>query len=122
MDGMAHSRQGKALDEERLDALLGAIADRTRRAIIARLVQGEARVTEVAEPFGISLNAVSKHIRVLEESGIVRRRVEGRDHYLSVNLGPLDDVDAWLTRTREFWSARMDSLEALLRRNKKPRG
>jgi DNA-binding transcriptional ArsR family regulator len=119
---MTHSRQGKALEDARLDALLGAIADRTRRAIIARLVQGEARVTEVAEPFGMSLNAVSKHIRVLEESGIVRRRIEGRDHYLSVNLAPLDDVDVWLNRTREFWSARMDSLEALLRRNKKPRG
>ena len=119
---MRNARSGKVPEEERLDSLLGAIADRTRRAIIARLVQGEARVTEVAAPFGISLNAVSKHIRVLEESGIVRRRIEGRDHYLSVNLEPLDEVDDWLTRTREFWSARIDALEDLLRRNKRSRG
>ena len=119
---MSDRRHGKAPEEARLDSLLGAISDRTRRAIIARLVQGEARVTEVAEPFGISLNAVSKHIRVLEESGIVRRRIEGRDHYLSVNLEPLGEVDDWLARTREFWNSRIDSLEDLLRRKKKSRG
>jgi DNA-binding transcriptional ArsR family regulator len=118
---MSERRHGKALEEAHLDLLLGAISDRTRRAIIARLVQGEARVTEVAEPFGISLNAVSKHVRVLEESGIVRRRIEGRDHFLSVNLQPLDEVDGWLTRTREFWNARIDSLEDLLRRKKQSR-
>jgi len=65
---------------------------------------------------------VSKHIRVLEESGIVRRRIDGRDHYLSVNLEPLDEVGDWLARTREFWNARIVSLEDPLRRPKKSRG
>ena len=100
--------------EARLDRLMNAMADRTRRAILVRLVQGEARVTEVAEPFGISLNAVSKHIKVLEQSGLVRRRIEGRDHLLTVNVEALDSVDAWLHKLRAFWGSSLDALEELL--------
>ena len=72
-------------------------------------------VKEVAEPFDISLNSVSKHIRLLERAGLVRRRVEGRDHFLSLDPKPFDELSAWMTRTREFWNARLDSLEAALR-------
>ena len=98
-----------------LDDTLIALADGTRRTILKRLASGEARVTEVAEPFGISLNSVSKHIKLLERAGLVRRRVAGRDHYLSLEPKPFDELARWMHDTREFWSARLDHLEAALR-------
>src|SRR6185436_12531650 len=78
-----------------LDDTLIALADETRRSILKRLAAGEARVTEVAAPFDISLNSVSKHIRILERAGLVRRRIAGRDHFLSLEPGPLDAAAAW---------------------------
>jgi DNA-binding transcriptional ArsR family regulator len=98
-----------------LDDTLIALADETRRSILKRLAAGEARVTEVAAPFDISLNSVSKHIRILERSGLVRRRVVGRDHFLALDPGPFDELSQWMVRTREFWSSRLDRLEAALR-------
>ena len=98
-----------------LDDTLIALADDTRRSILKRLASGEARVTEVAEPFDISLNSVSKHIRILERAGLVRRRVAGRDHFLSLERAPFDELTQWMQRTREFWSSRLDVLEAALR-------
>ena len=103
----------------RLDAVFAALADPTRRAIIERLSRSEARVTEVAEPFPMSLNAVSKHIRVLEASGVVERRRKGRDHILSINARSLDEVDGWIGRTRRYWEERLDAMEHLLRELKK---
>ena len=103
----------------RLDAVFAALADPTRRAIIERLSRREARVTEVAEPFSMSLNAVSKHIRVLEASGVVERRRKGRDHILSINTRSLDEVDGWIERTRRYWEKRLDAMERLLRELKK---
>src|SRR6201984_3812195 len=99
----------------RLDAVFAALADPTRRAIIERLSRGEARVTEVAERFHMSLNGVSKHIRVLEASGVVRRHRKGRDHILSVNTRSLDEVDGWIERTRRYWEKQLDAMERLLR-------
>jgi len=98
-----------------LDDTLIALADETRRGILERLAKSEARVTEVAEPFEISLNSVSKHIRLLERAGLVRRRVAGRDHYLSLERKPFDELTEWMQRTRAFWPARLDALEAALR-------
>jgi DNA-binding transcriptional ArsR family regulator len=72
-------------------------------------------VTEVAEPFNISLNSVSKHIRALERAGLVRRKREGREHILSFNPEPLDQLAAWIEDKRTFWSARLDALERELR-------
>jgi DNA-binding transcriptional ArsR family regulator len=97
-----------------LDATLLALADPTRRAIVRRLALGEARVTEVAAPFPISLNAVSKHIRVLERAGLVRRRVVGREHFLSFNPSPLDEAAAWIATQQATWQQRFDALETLL--------
>ena len=77
-----------------MDNLLGAVADSTRRAILARLATGDARVTEVAAEFPISLNSVSKHVRMLERAGLVRRTVRGRDHVLSLDAAPLADAAA----------------------------
>ena len=98
-----------------LDDTLVALADETRRSILKRLATGDARVTEVAAPFGISLNSVSKHIRILERAGLVRRRVAGRDHFLSLDPEPLDAAAAWMLRERQVWTARLDRLEAALR-------
>ncbi|MFT4040169.1 MAG: metalloregulator ArsR/SmtB family transcription factor [Thermomicrobiales bacterium] len=97
-----------------LDATLHALADPTRRAIVRRLAQGEARVTEVAAAFPISLNAVSKHVRVLEGAGLVRRRVVGREHLLRFDPAPLADPAAWIAEQQSLWQQRFDALEAVL--------
>ncbi len=98
-----------------LDQTLMALADPTRRAILQRLSHGEARVTELAQPFDMSLNAVSKHIRILEHADLVRRRTAGREHFLSFNRQRLDEVASWIETQRAAWNARLDALEALLR-------
>lgn len=97
-----------------LDLTLTALADPTRRAILTRLSQGEARVTELAEPFKLTLNAVSKHIRVLERARLVRRRRVGREHRVSFNPEPLIEAALWMEAQRAFWTARLDVLDALL--------
>lgn len=98
-----------------LDRTLLALADPTRRAILRRLTKGEARVTELARPFSISLNSVSKHIRMLEGARLVRRRRAGRDHFLSFNPEPLNGAAAWIDAQRALWTVRLDALDALLR-------
>jgi DNA-binding transcriptional ArsR family regulator len=98
-----------------LDHTLLALADPTRRAILTRLMQGEARVTDLAAPFAISLNAVSKHIRMLERAQLVRRRRQWREHWVSYQAAPLEEAAAWLNQQRAFWHARLDALEAALR-------
>ncbi|HYD88187.1 MAG TPA: metalloregulator ArsR/SmtB family transcription factor [Vitreimonas sp.] len=97
-----------------LDATMLALADPTRRAILSRLSAGEARVTEIAAPFEMSLNAVSKHIRMLERADLVRRRRAGREHYLSLNPKPLDAAADWIEQQRTFWNNRLDALERAL--------
>lgn len=97
-----------------LDHTMLALADPTRRAILQRLGAGEARVTEIAAPFAMSLNAVSKHIRMLERAELVRRRRAGREHYLSLNPKPLDAAAEWIEQQRKLWSARLDALERAL--------
>jgi DNA-binding transcriptional ArsR family regulator len=98
-----------------LDDVLSALADPTRRAILQRLSKGEARVTDLARPFDISLNSISKHIRRLERAGLVRRRRTGREHLLSFNRAPLDRTAAWIESQREVWIARLDALDDLLK-------
>lgn len=97
-----------------IDETLTALADPTRRAILAQLAQGEARVTDVARPFAISLNSVSKHIRMLERARLVRRRVEGREHFLALDPAPLDEAAAWIDEQRKLWSWRLGELEKAL--------
>lgn len=98
-----------------LDDTLIALADPTRRAILQRLSHGNARVTELAQPFAISLNSVSKHIRLLERADLVRREKSGRDHWLTLNAQPMDETLQWMQAQREAWTVRLDVLEALLR-------
>jgi DNA-binding transcriptional ArsR family regulator len=97
-----------------LDDTLLALADPTRRAILQRLSRGEARVTELARPFAMSLNAVSKHIRMLERARLVRRRKVGREHLLSLDPQPLFDVTAWMAEQTAAWTARLQRLDDLL--------
>lgn len=98
-----------------LDETLMALADPTRRAILHRLSQGEARVTDLAQPFDISLNSVSKHIRILERARLVRRRVAGREHLLSLNPEPLDEAARWIETQRALWTSRLQALDDMLR-------
>jgi DNA-binding transcriptional ArsR family regulator len=106
--------KGPASPTARLDAVFAALADPTRRAIIERLSHGAARVTALAEPFPMSLNAVSKHIRVLEATGMVERHRKGRDHILSINTRSLDEVEGWIELMRRYWGERLDAMERLL--------
>ena len=91
-----------------------ALADPTRRSILERLSHGEARVTELARPYAMSLNAVSKHIRVLERARLIRRRRAGREHFLSFNPDPLTGTAAWIEAQRSVWINRLNTLDALL--------
>jgi DNA-binding transcriptional ArsR family regulator len=98
-----------------LDLTLLALADSTRRAILNRLTRGEARVTDLAAPFDISLNAVSKHIRLLERARLVRRRKSGREHLLRLAPEPLDAAAKWMADQRTLWTARLEALDELLK-------
>lgn len=97
-----------------LDRTLMALADPVRRRIIERLRAGDARVTDVAAGFPISLNSVSKHIRLLERAALVARRVEGREHILSFRPEPLAGAQAWIAAQQEFWAGRLRAIDALL--------
>jgi DNA-binding transcriptional ArsR family regulator len=96
--------------DDRLDHLFGALADRTRRKLVARLARAPATIGELAAPFEMSLPAVSKHVRVLERAGLVRRRIDGRVHHCSLDPARLDDARAWLERHAEMWTETLDAL------------
>ncbi|UCH52997.1 MAG: winged helix-turn-helix transcriptional regulator [Pseudomonadota bacterium] len=104
--------------EAALDLTFAALADRTRRAILARLAHGEASVTELAQPFDMSLPAVSKHLRVLEEAGLLARTRDGRVHRLRVAAAPMKQATEWMERYRAFWEARLDALDRYLTESK----
>ncbi|TNJ33214.1 ArsR/SmtB family transcription factor [Arenimonas terrae] len=102
------------LNSDRLDDTLIALADPTRRAILDRLSRGQARVTDLAQPLPISLNSVSKHIRILERAGLVRRRQVGRDHFLSIDPRRLREITDWMRSRQSLWSQRLDRLAKVL--------
>jgi DNA-binding transcriptional ArsR family regulator len=97
-----------------LDRAFAALSHPARRAIVHRLSRGPARVTDVAAPFRMSLNAVSKHLKVLEQAGLVRRQRSGREHRLLLQPGPLRAVSRWTSRYQRFWNERLDALENFL--------
>ena len=99
---------------EQLDATFAALADPTRRAILARLAAGDATVTELAEPFAMSQPAVSKHLRVLEQAGLVSRHGTGRRRPCRLDARPLRRATEWMEAYRAFWEARYQQLDALL--------
>ncbi len=101
--------------EETLNHTFAALGDPTRRSILARLREGSATVGQLAEPFDMSLNAVSKHIQVLERAGLVHREIRGREHHCSLSPMPLRDATAWSEQFRVFWEQRLDALDTYLR-------
>lgn len=103
------------IDSDPLTLILKAASDPTRRAILTHLAQeGPTRVTEVAARFDMSLNAVSKHIMVLERAGLISRKTQWREHLLEVQFGPLAEIDHWFKGLRSIWDLRLAALDALL--------
>jgi DNA-binding transcriptional ArsR family regulator len=103
----------------RLDNVFNALSDPTRRAILARLTETDARVTDIAAEFPISLNSISKHIRMLERAGLVRRSIAGREHLLSLDAAPLSEAAMWIEHYRRFWEGRLAALEAFVTKQQK---
>jgi DNA-binding transcriptional ArsR family regulator len=110
------------LATDRLSATFHALADPTRRAILARLADGPASVNEIAAPFSMSLPAVSKHLKVLEKAQLVSRGKEAQWRPCMLEVAPLKDADAWIEQYRAMWEERFDRLDAYLQelQNKKP--
>jgi DNA-binding transcriptional ArsR family regulator len=106
---------------ELLDAVFNALCDPTRRAILARLSAADARVTDIASEFPISLNSISKHIRMLERANLLRRSVVGREHLLSLNAAPLSQAAAWIDHYQRFWDDRLAALERFVTQPAKKR-
>jgi DNA-binding transcriptional ArsR family regulator len=110
------------MTQDRLSATLSALADPTRRAILARLASGEASVNELAEPFAMSLPAVSKHLKVLEKAGLISRGREAQWRPCKLEAGPLKDLNAWLENYRQFWEESFDRLDLYLQKLQKGDG
>ncbi len=102
-------------DSHALDTIFHALGDATRRTMLGDLAAGERTVGELAQPFAMSLAAASKHIKVLETAGLIRRDIRGRTHVCSLDPAPLLSADEWLGVYRRFWTDRLDTLEQLLR-------
>ena len=109
------------MNEHHLNQVYSAIADPTRRAILAALAGGDINVGNLAENFAISLNGVSKHVKVLERAGLLVREIHGREHRLRLQAAPLQEAAHWLQYYHAFWEARLDALELLLTAAPKPR-
>lgn len=107
-----------ASEEAELDLVFRALGDQTRRAILCRLADGPAMVTELAKPFDMSLPAVGKHLRVLEKSGLIQRTINGRVHRCSLNALPLRDADHWLAHYQQFWEETFDALVEYMQNEK----
>lgn len=103
------------LNSERLDDVFHALSDTTRRDMLRRLATREHTVSELAEPFHMSLAAASKHIRTLEDAGLIKRTVEGRTHRCRIEPAPLHGIGRWLRHYERFWNQRLDALERALK-------
>lgn len=108
---------GPQLDHPQLDQTFAALADSTRRAILARLADGEANVGDLARPFRVSRPAISKHLRVLERAGLVRRERDGRLSRCELDASPMREAADWLDRYRAFWEGRLDALQQYVERS-----
>lgn len=100
---------------QHLDAVFHALSDPTRRAMLRRLTEGEHSVSDLATPFNMSLAGASKHIKVLESAGLVRRHVQGRTHMCQLEAARLAEAQEWLRTYERFWTSRLDDLEEILR-------
>jgi DNA-binding transcriptional ArsR family regulator len=105
--------------EERLDSTFRALADPTRRGMLANLALGEKSIGELAEPFAMSFAGASKHVKVLEDAGLIARRKHGRTHLISIDAKPLEEAERWMRQWEKLWNVRLDRLEALIERDNK---
>src|ERR671932_432955 len=105
--------------EQRLDMTFSALADPTRRGMLASLALGEKSISDLAEPLAISFAGASKHVKVLEDAGLIARRKVGRTHLISIDAKPLEEAERWMRQWERFWTNRLDRLEALIERDKK---
>jgi DNA-binding transcriptional ArsR family regulator len=105
--------------DNRLDTVFHALADPTRRGMLAQLALGETSVSELAEPYQMSLAGASKHVKVLEAAGLVARRKLGRTHLCTLQAKPLEEAEHWLRQWEKFWNVRLDRLEAAIQRDKR---
>ena len=105
------------MDEQKLTSIFSALADPTRRAIIARLSSGEASAGELAAHFGISKPAISKHLKILENADLIVRKKDAQWHRFQLQSDTLDVASHWISRYREFWEERLDALDAYLKTN-----
>lgn len=105
-------------DSSRLDTIFHALGDPTRRGMLASLALGEKSVGELARPWAMTFAGASKHVKVLEEAGLIARRREGRAHLCSLNPAPLAEAERWLRQWEQFWTVRLDRLEALVEAEK----
>jgi DNA-binding transcriptional ArsR family regulator len=104
------------LQSPNLDRIFSALADPTRRAILRALARRPATIKEIARPFPVSLNAISKQVMVLERAGLLRREIRGREHHCHVQSRPLREANLWLEHYRQFWEQRLDALEVYVGR------
>jgi DNA-binding transcriptional ArsR family regulator len=104
--------------DNRLDTTFHALADPTRRGMLANLALGEKSIGELAEPFRMTFAGASKHVKVLEDAGLISRRKTGRTHLISIDAKPLEEAERWMRQWERFWTVRLDRLEALIERDK----
>ncbi|MBN9657627.1 MAG: winged helix-turn-helix transcriptional regulator [Acidobacteria bacterium] len=110
-----------ASHDRSLDLIFGAVADATRRSMLDRLRSGALTISELAQPYDMSLNAVSKHVKTLERAGLIRRSIQGREHSCRLDMARFDEAVTWMSYYSEFWSTRLEALETHLK-SKRGRG
>jgi DNA-binding transcriptional ArsR family regulator len=109
-------------NNENLDLIFGALADATRRGMLAQLSEGEVNITALAEPYDMSQPAISKHLRVLERAGLIARSRRGRDHYIKAVAGPAEQAGGWIAYYAKFWKLQFDDVETYLQANDQGKG
>ncbi|WP_434362334.1 metalloregulator ArsR/SmtB family transcription factor [Parasalinivibrio latis] len=108
-------------EKQNLDRIFSALSDPTRRAMVHRLMQGQATVRELSVPFNISKPAITKHLKVLERAGLMERTVVGREHWCTLNAEPLSEVSRWLAFYKSYWNQRLDELDSFITTDSKER-
>lgn len=105
-------------NDKQLDLVFHALADGTRRSLLHQLKSDDFRISDLAQHYDVSLNAISKHIKVLEKAGLIKREIKGRTHFCQINANRLKDIEKWMAPYREFWEDSLDNLESYLKNKK----
>jgi DNA-binding transcriptional ArsR family regulator len=111
---MVEYSKNDIIQEDALDSIFHALSDRTRRSLLSKITTEPKRISDLASDYDVSLNAISKHIKVLEKANLIERNIEGRTHYCRMNPSELITAQEWINQYEEFWTSRLDSLESFL--------